>query len=186
SAALRPSPETRCDNQAVARRAGSASGDSWRTNMNTLAPSRRKPFWYTFSVLLLAALSFGSRSVAAQTCERLSDLKLANTTITAAQRGAAGSFPPPAGTAVPYKDLPAFCRVAGVIKPTSDSEIKFEVWMPVSGWNGKFQGVGNGGFAGSISYPALAGPLARGYASASTDTGHTGGDARWALGHPEK
>jgi feruloyl esterase len=80
--------------------------------------------------------------------------------------------------------------VAGVIKPTSDSEIKFEVWMPTANWNGKFQGIGNGGFAGSISYAGaaggLAGALARGYATASTDTGHSGGNAEWALGHPEK
>src|SRR5262249_60212073 len=71
-------------------------------------------------------------------------------------------------------------------KQTRDSEIKFEVWMPSAGWNGKFQGVGNGGFAGSLSYPDIAGALSRGYASATTDTGHGGGDASWALGHPEK
>ncbi|HJQ23265.1 MAG TPA: tannase/feruloyl esterase family alpha/beta hydrolase [Blastocatellia bacterium] len=144
--------------------------------------SRQKAFRRTLPLLLLAAFSFGARPVAAQTCERLSDLKLANTTITAAQSVAAGSF----GSAAAFKDLPAFCRVTGVIKPTSDSEIKFEVWMPAAGWNGKFQGVGNGGFAGSITQAALAGALARGYAVASTDTGHSGGDASWALGHPEK
>jgi hypothetical protein len=147
---------------------------------------RRKPFWITYYLLLLAALAFSSGPVAAQTCERLGDLKLANTKITTAQSVAAGAFTPPTGSAAPYKELPAFCRVTGVIKPTSDSEIRFEVWMLSSGWNGKFQGIGNGGFAGSISQPALAGALARGYAAASTDTGHTGSDASWALGHPEK
>jgi feruloyl esterase len=135
---------------------------------------------------LLPAPAIGP--VSAATCEGLAELKLPNTTITVAQTVAEGAFTPPAGAvAVPvYKDLPAFCRVAGVIKPTSDSEIKFEVWMPSAGWNGKFQGVGNGGFAGSLSYPDLAGAVARGYASATTDTGHSGGDASWALGHPEK
>jgi tannase/feruloyl esterase len=150
--------------------------------MKTVWLSRQQAFWRALPFLLLAAFSFGARPVAAQTCERLADLKLANTTITAAQSVAAGSF----GSGAAFKDLPAFCRVTGVIKPTSDSEIKFEVWMPASGWNGKFQGVGNGGFAGSISQAALAGPLMRGYATASTDTGHSGGDASWALGHPEK
>jgi len=58
--------------------------------------------------------------------------------------------------------------------------------MPVSGWNGKFQQVGNGAFAGSIQYAALGEALRRGYAAASTDTGHTGPGAAWALGHPEK
>src|SRR6185295_3078207 len=105
------------------------------------------------------------RPIAAATCEGLADLKLPNTTITAAQSVAAGAFTlagaPAAGagaTAI-YKELPAFCRVTGVIKPTSDSEIKFEVWMPSAGWNGKFQGIGNGGFAGSITYRGLAGAL---------------------------
>ena len=60
------------------------------------------------------------------------------------------------------------------------------MWLPSSGWNGKFQAVGNGGWAGTISYPALAQAVARGYASASTDTGHTGNSAAFALGHPEK
>jgi feruloyl esterase len=84
-------------------------------------------------------------------------------------------------------DLPAFCRVAGVLKPTSDSDIKFEVWMPAAGWNGKFQDVGNGGFAGLVAYRSMAGMLKRGYATASTDDGHTGGaDVSWAIGHPEK
>ena len=58
--------------------------------------------------------------------------------------------------------------------------------MPVSGWTGKLQGIGNGGFAGSISFGGLADSVRHGYAAASTDTGHTGTDASWALGHPEK
>jgi feruloyl esterase len=142
-------------------------------------------FWKSFSILFLLALMSGTRPAAAATCEGLADLKLPNTTITVAQSVAAGAFTL-AGATATYKELPAFCRVAGVIKPTSDSEIKFEVWMPSAGWNGKFHGIGNGGFAGSLSYSGLAGALARGYASATTDTGHSGGDASWALGHPEK
>jgi feruloyl esterase len=158
--------------------------------MNTREASRRKLFCNALSAVLLAALTLSSSVASAQTCEKLADLKLANTTITVAQTVAAGAFTPTTGPAAPYKELPAFCRVTGVIKPTTDSEIKFEVWMPSSGWNGRFHGIGNGGFAGSISYggPAggLSGAVARGYAAASTDTGHSGGDASWALGHPEK
>jgi Tannase and feruloyl esterase len=71
------------------------------------------------------------------------------------------------------------------LAPSADSDIKVELWIPTS-WNGKFQAVGNGAFNGSISYPAMANALARGYATSSTDTGHTGGGANWALGHPEK
>jgi feruloyl esterase len=87
-----------------------------------------------------------------------------------------------------YSRLPAFCRVAGAIKPTSDSDIKFELWLPEQNWNGKFMQTGNGVAAGSIVYSSLADPLARGYAVANTDTGHNGAgdDFSWALGHPEK
>jgi tannase/feruloyl esterase len=146
--------------------------------------SRRKFCLLWLAASILIALPFGS--VSAATCEGMAELKLPDTTITAAQSIAAGAFTTPTGSAAPYKELPSFCRVAGVIKPTNDSEIKFEVWLPSSNWNGKFHGIGNGGFAGSISYTGLAGALARGYATASTDTGHSGGDASWALGHPEK
>src|SRR5215470_19106804 len=107
---------------------------------------RRKLCWQWLAVMSLVAMAFVS--VSAATCEGLAELKLPNTTITAAQSVAMGEFAPP-GSAAPYKELPAFCRVAGVIKPTNDSEIKFEVWLPSANWNGKFHGIGNGGFAGS-------------------------------------
>ena len=151
--------------------------------MNPREALRRKSIVYF--ITLLAALAFSSGPAAAQSCEKLSELKLTNTTITAAQSMAPGAFTPPGSTAA-YTDLSSFCRVTGVIKPTADSDIKFEVWMPSTGWNGKFHGIGNGGFAGSISYSWMAGAVARGYAAASTDTGHTTSDASWALGHPEK
>ena len=123
---------------------------------------------------------------AAEPCESLIKLTLPATSISLAQSEPAGTFTPPAGKPIP--NLPAFCRVAGEIHPATDSTIKFEVWLPASGWNAKFQGVGNGGYAGSIGYNSLADAVAHGYATASTDTGHTadGIDATWALGHPEK
>src|SRR5947208_4555408 len=119
-------------------------------------------------------------------CEKLASLALPNTTITVAQSVAAGEFKPPAGPAVPFENLPAFCRVAATLTPSKDSDIKIEVWLPVSGWNGKFQAVGNGGWSGAVSLGALASAVRRGYAAASTDTGHSGGSASFALGHPEK
>jgi hypothetical protein len=134
-------------------------------------------------------------NAAPQPCEQLAHLALPNTTITSAQTVAAGSFsPPPAtspwltGSPSLYKHLPAFCRVTAEDRPTPDSDIKIEVWMPATGWNGKFRGQGNGGFAGEIDYRALALAVLQGYASANTDTGHAAGgtDATWALGHPEK
>lgn len=73
-----------------------------------------------------------------------------------------------------------------MIKPTSDSDIRVEVWLPVRGWNGKVQGVGNGGWAGTISYGELGDALQGGYAAASIDTGHVGRGGSFGFGHPEK
>ncbi len=131
--------------------------------------------------LLMLALTMPA---AGATCESLKELKLPDTKILTAQTVPAGGFTQ--GGSASFASLPAFCRVTGSISPTPDSDIRFEVWMPSDGWNGRFHGVGNGGFAGSISYPGLAGALARGYATASTDTGHSGGNAMFAPGHPEK
>src|SRR5436309_15615311 len=132
--------------------------------------------------LLLAELG---RTYAAS-CESLSAVNLPRTSISTAQEISPGTFNPPYGN--PVKDLPAVCRIAGVIQPSADSYIRFEVWMPVNGWNGKYRGVGNGGFAGSIDFRALGDNVRRGYATAATDTGHEGEppDASWAYKHPEK
>jgi feruloyl esterase len=72
------------------------------------------------------------------------------------------------------------------LAPTTDSDIKIEVWMPLSGWNGKYNAVGNGAFSGSMPYPAMITALTRGYAAGGTDTGHTGNTASFAQGHPER
>jgi len=125
----------------------------------------------------------------AASCESLSSLALPNTSITLAQMAPAGGFslPGTGPTAVQqFSQLPAFCRVAATLTPSSDSDIKIEIWLPAQAWNGKFQAVGNGGWAGTISYAAMASALQEGYATASTDTGHVGGTATFALGHPEK
>jgi feruloyl esterase len=118
-------------------------------------------------------------------CQTLGALTIPNVTIRSATLVAAGAFTPPgAQTAM---TLPAFCRIEATAKPTSDSDIKFEVWIPpVEAWNGKFEGVGNGGYSGAIGYGAMATALRRGYATASTDTGHTGDDMKFGQGHPEK
>ena len=129
-----------------------------------------------------------ARATAAQSCESLASLTLPDTTITVAQAVGPGVFTPPTPAAAPpaatqsFPNLPAFCRVAAALKASSDSDIKIEVWMPASGWNGKFQAVGNGGLAGSITYSAMADGLRRGYATSSTDTGHTGESGSFALG----
>src|SRR5262245_5831523 len=148
--------------------------------------------------LVLALLACASLDVdaGAAECEQLAGLKLAHTEITVAQSVAAGAFTLPPGVApsppgaprADYSRLPPFCRIAGTIRPTSDSDIRFEVWMPASGWNGKFVGTGNGVWAGSIAYFSMIEPLSMGYATAATDDGHQGNalDASFAAGHPEK
>src|SRR5689334_17068815 len=143
-------------------------------------------------LLIAAAALGGSPMFAASTCESLGALKLQNARIGAANVVSAGSFtsplPPPKGKQPPsFRDVPAFCRVVATLTPVPDSEIRIEVWLPESGWNGNLQSVGNGAWAGSISYPALGNALKDGYAAASTDTGHTGGNpATFIPGHPEK
>lgn len=135
---------------------------------------------------ILAWVPMTALSVSAGTaCPNLAALTIPNITVNASALIPAGLFSPP-GSQVPLT-LPAFCRVEATARPTSDSEIRFEVWIPpVEAWNGKFQGVGNGGYQGSISYSAMATALRRGYATASTDTGHTGDDVMFGQGHPEK
>jgi Tannase and feruloyl esterase len=142
--------------------------------------------------LLIVSLSACATPAVAATCESLAATALKAATITRAEVVASGKFAPPEGgrrgeaRTNPYKDLPEFCRVAATLTPSSDSDIKVEVWLPTNMWNGKFQAVGNGGWAGVISYTAMADALRSGYATASTDTGHVGGRGTFALDHPEK
>ena len=138
------------------------------------------------SLLALGSLTSPSAYAAtAADCGRIQSLKLKDTRIVGTEVHDAGTFTPPQGSpAAPLEGLPSFCRVRGVIAPA----IQFEVWLPISGWNGKFEGTGNGGYAGAIVYTALATGLRRHYAVSSTDMGHlstTPDPASWALGHPE-
>ena len=146
---------------------------------------RRLLFAFVFASSSVLANGMAAAAPAGTPCAQLTALTIPSVTITAAAEVAAGAFTPP-GTQTALT-LPAFCRVEATARPTSDSEIKFEVWIPpAEAWNGKFQGVGNGGYQGSISFGAMATALRRGYATASTDTGHTGDDMRFGQGHPEK
>src|ERR1044071_496124 len=144
----------------------------------------------TFAVVVLGSvtllLAVPRASSGAQPCESLASLKMPDTTITAASVVPAGPFVANPGAVAGGRGgapptVPAFCRVQLTIAP----RIGVEVWMPASGWNGKFEAVGGGGYAGALSYPAMVTALNAGYATASTDTGHVGGDGRFALGHSE-
>ena len=141
--------------------------------------------------VVLAIALLPTVNAAGTSCENLLKFAAENTTVTQAEQVPAGGFRTPgaaagAENASRFSELPAFCRVAATVKPTADSDIKIEVWMPASGWNGKFEAVGNGGWAGTIGYPAMAQALARGYATTSTDTGHSTPGASFAFGHREK
>jgi len=169
-----------------------------------------------FRPYTLFALPFLAALAAAQTpCDQLK-LSFPDAKIMSIQFVAAGPFAAPTGTltpvipgpaapaaakgapagrggrgpAAPAASVPAYCRVLMVMTPSSDSLIDTAVFLPTENWNGKLQVVGNGGWAGSVSYPAMAAALREGYAVASNDTGHrandVGGGGMFALGHPEK
>lgn len=144
------------------------------------------------AVLCCAAFQQSGAALAAErSCESLAELAIADLRVTKAETidpdpkwdyppSVFNSLAPPgAGVEVP------FCRVAGVI----ETEIRFELWLPAD-WNGKFQGVGNGGLSGALNYPAMGTAIDRGYATASTDTGHRTPDNMfgddWIEGHPER
>ena len=167
-----------------------------------------KPLVVTAALLASAAALYGALgrggpaaaqppAAADDPCAKLAGLKLGQVVIDSARTqpanapvegarltdmaGTPGKGPPVAG-------LPAFCRVVGHIHPEPGSDIRFEVWMPSEGWDGRFNGGNNGGFAGSIDYIGLGAAVKAGQASASTDTGHagTGTESAWAKGHPER
>ena len=119
----------------------------------------------------IAGIFLTASTAEAATCESVMTAKLTNGTVTSAQSVTAGALAQGGGRgAAALADVPAFCRVAATLTPTKESDIKIEVWLPMAGWNGKLQAVGNGGWNGNIDTNALAGAVRRGYAGASTDT----------------
>jgi feruloyl esterase len=135
------------------------------------------------AALAVAAVMFYAALAAANGCSDLTPAQAPNTTITFAQTYAAGT------TVTGSTKAPVgLCRVVGTIKPGIQSNIHFEVWIPTDGsWNGKYQQVGNGGFAGSIQFAAIANATSRGYAAASTDDGTSGppSGAPTFIGNPD-
>jgi len=141
---------------------------------------------------LTTIFTFGVYSMAAAqtvpSCESLATLTLPHATVTLAAGVEAHGFTrPPAVSGGPtLSNSVPFCRVTVRSRPSVDSDITIEAWLPASGWNGKFMAVGNGGWAGTINYGLLNDALSRGYAAAGTDTGHVGASGAFAFGHPEK
>jgi feruloyl esterase len=155
------------------------------TRADTMGRLRRTGLLIAMSGV--AAFAGASPSRAADVCAALKDLRIDNTTITAAESVPAGSFTAPDSKS--YANLPAFCRVTATISPVHDSAIAFEMWLPQDGWKAVFEGTGNGGYSGVFNYPVLASGLRRGYAVINTDEGTApatplNGDAD--VGHPVK
>ena len=150
--------------------------------------------------LLVAQQAIAATSVATPvtSCAELASLALPDAIITLAESVAGGEYKTPAmgfggnlAGRIQLDPNPAFCRIAATLKPSAASNIRMEVWLPQSGWNGKFLGVGNFGWGGALMYPGMLTGLLDGYATASNDTGHDssgpeGGGGRFALGSPEK
>ncbi len=142
-------------------------------------------------VMCLAAFSYSGAAFAA--CEDIKDLKLPRAEIVVAEAIPAGFFSSP-GTALEKKGtqykVPAFCRVRGVARPTEQSNINFEVWLP-DNWNGRYYQATNGGWSGFIDYGALAKHLSTGAAVANTDDGRVIPKSEedrweWVRGKPER
>jgi feruloyl esterase len=119
-------------------------------------------------------------------CDALKDVKLEHAVVSSATWQEADRL-----KELPNVPVPRHCEVTAIARPTSDSEIRFTLWLPPGElWNGKYMQSGSGGWGGSIQPIALLGPLARGYAVSATDDGHQAAgnmpDASWAIGHPEK
>jgi feruloyl esterase len=133
-----------------------------------------------------AAILLAPTTAAAQVaCQALEDHALTNGAITDVTAVGAGQFRTPPGNRRGGDQLmegvPAFCRVVAQLSPVPGSEIQIEVWLPEAGWNTRLVALGNGGFAGSIGYAGLGDAITAGYAAASTDTGHSGGDPSFTL-----
>ena len=144
-----------------------------------------------FILLGSASLSAASSDRSAPiSCETLLQTALTGGRVLTSESIPAGGFVPPGATnpnaSAPFTSLPAFCRVTLRLTPSSDSDIRAEVWLPQSGWNHKLQVSGNGGLGGAMPYGPMASSVRDGYAAAGTDTGHVGGNADFVPGHPEK
>ncbi|MGB8478242.1 MAG: tannase/feruloyl esterase family alpha/beta hydrolase [Acidobacteriaceae bacterium] len=144
----------------------------------------RKTFILAIGTLAISYCAYASATDAAARCKAISQMKLDGVAITAASSVESGIFTPSGATSA-MVDLPPFCRIAAILQPTPESNIKIELWMPEKDWNGRFLGTGNGGGAGKLSYRSLAFGMRRGFATANTDMG-TSPNADAVVGHPQR
>ncbi|MDD2180541.1 tannase/feruloyl esterase family alpha/beta hydrolase [Acidovorax sp. D2M1] len=158
-------------------------------------PGARFPFLLLATVSVSAALVLGCGggvtrlvpTAAEAKCQDLAHRAFSGAKLLKVSHHPASTFTTPSNAAIP--NVPAFCQVSASLQPSADSDIRVEVWLPAEGWNGKYLGLGNGGYGGSLNYSALSQGLARKYAVAHTDMGtapSTSRDGSPLLNHPEK
>jgi feruloyl esterase len=155
---------------------------------------KRCAFGFVVAVVLAATVSVTRVTAAPLSCGDLAATRLKDGQVLSADLVDAGQFVPPAGVTIApdsIKGLPAFCRVSAKLTSSPDSDIRIEVWLPRSGWNGRYMGIGNGGAGGFINYvnangPSLASALRDGFATSSTDTGHRGANDDFSFGRDHR
>ena len=158
----------------------------------TTVPALRALSRSALTASSLIALLVSIAPVAAGTptsCESLTAFAFPDTTINSAQSQSGGAYVAPDAWHLAFTDLPPYCEVQATIKPTPDSSIMVRVWMPTQRYNGRYLGAGNGGYAGGFFFSELADGINRGFATANTDMGATGGagvNGDALIGHPEK
>lgn len=123
-----------------------------------------------------AAQAFATPAARCTTSYLASALHLSHVTVDSASPDTTGSYTPP-GSTTPITGLPDFCNAALTQTDSAGNAIHIDVWLPVK-WNGRFQGIGGGGYSCGITYAGTGGPTAslqegidHGYAAASTDCG---------------
>lgn len=85
------------------------------------------------AIVLFFAAAAGAQPV--RTCESLTSVSLPNTTIESAV------------TEPSANNRPAFCRITAVTThPPAGDHVRIFIGLPLTGWNGRFEGVGGGGF----------------------------------------
>jgi feruloyl esterase len=151
----------------------------------------RRSLWLSLALISLTIAA--AQAADLESCASLAKQKLDKVTITSAvfMNDPLGFMPPKTpgvfGTPSGLKISAQFCRVVGFIEPVKNSHIEFEVWLPPAAkWNSRYFAVGNPAFEGAIKYQGLAGAIDKGYATASTDTGHQDPGHKWAMGQPER
>ena len=134
------------------------------------------------------ALALGLTAVSGASQAGLSCAQLTSVTPEASTITSAAIVTPPATVGGATVSVP-FCRVQGTARPSQDSEIKFEVWLPptAAAWTGRMKVNGTGGYAGATPYGRLAQDIGDGFITAGSNMGHDGGEsATWTMNHPEK